>query len=132
MRMTNYFPNKKKLKKDHDFGSSVMKSGLTPRATVLVNVSDHHHVVSERKSGAKIAVEYTFIQNRFIQMTFSSKFGKLFIQVLMRPKTFHPKTVSSKTTFIQTHIRPKYCRGGLRTRKSGVRRVGAEVEGPEV
>ena len=104
-------PEQKTIKKDHDFGSSVLKSGLTPRATVLVNVSDHHHVVSERKSGAKFAVEYTFIQNRFIQM--------IQIPKIVHPGTHAPENISSKNRFVQKLIRPKHCRGVSGPRQSG-------------
>ena len=89
------------------------------------------------------AVEHTSIQNRFIQMTFSSKFRnfssnyscarKHFIPKPFHRKHFHPNTHSSNDSFIQTRIHPKsfsysskilsWVPGRGRTR-----RVGAQTE----
>ena len=55
------------------------------------------------------SVEHTFIQNRFIQMTFPSKF--FFIRSLARKRftqtRIHPETLASKHTFVEKVGSPK-------------------------
>ena len=66
------------------------KRGLTFRIEVF----------QKNTTSTRVAVEYTFIQNRFHPLTLSSKHD--FIQWHFHPKHFHPiLTLSSNDTFIQ-------------------------------